>query len=63
MATGTHSLKKLGIADVIPGGFGGEWVGSGPELEVSTPIDGSTLATGSTGDPSGTKGQRAQTCP
>ncbi len=45
MAKGTDFLKKLGIADVNPGGFGGEWLGSGPELEVITPIDGSRIAT------------------
>jgi aldehyde dehydrogenase (NAD+) len=38
-------LTTLGIDDVTPGGFGGEWLGSGPELEVITPIDGSHLAT------------------
>ena len=38
-------LAKLGIEDVNYGGFGGEWVGSGPELEVITPIDGSRIAT------------------
>jgi aldehyde dehydrogenase (NAD+) len=38
-------LKRLGIEDVNLGGFGGEWVGSGPELEVITPIDGSRIAT------------------
>ncbi len=38
-------LATLGIGEVNPGGFGGEWVGSGPDLEVITPIDGSTIAT------------------
>jgi aldehyde dehydrogenase (NAD+) len=38
-------LKRLGIGDVNHGGFGGEWVGSGPDLEVITPIDGSRIAT------------------
>ena len=28
----TDILKALGIQDVNPGGFGGEWVGSGPDL-------------------------------
>jgi aldehyde dehydrogenase (NAD+) len=37
-------LKQLGIADVNPGGFHGEWLGSGEPLEVRTPIDGSPLA-------------------
>jgi aldehyde dehydrogenase (NAD+) len=38
-------LKALGIAEANPGGFGGDWVGSGTELPVATPIDGSTIAT------------------
>ena len=38
-------LARLGIDDNNLGGFGGDWVGSGPELEVTTPIDGSRLAT------------------
>jgi len=38
-------LRSLGIEDINLGGFDGEWVGSGPELEVFTPIDGSRLAT------------------
>ncbi|MDH3495170.1 MAG: aldehyde dehydrogenase family protein [Gemmatimonadota bacterium] len=41
----TDFLKTLGIDDVNHGGFGGEWLGSGPELEVITPIDGSRIAT------------------
>ena len=43
--TATHEfLKKLGIGEKNPGGFCGEWMGSGPELEVITPIDGSRIA-------------------
>ena len=38
-------LTSLGIEDSNLGGFCGEWVGSGPELAVTTPIDGSKLAT------------------
>ena len=38
-------LAALGLEDVNPGGFAGEWMGSGPELEVHTPIDGSRIAT------------------
>jgi aldehyde dehydrogenase (NAD+) len=38
-------LTKLGIDDENPGGFGGTWMGSGPGLEVITPIDGSRIAT------------------
>ena len=37
-------LSSLGIDDQNFGGFAGEWVGSGPTLEVHTPIDGSRLA-------------------
>ena len=35
----------LGIEERNLGGFCGEWMGSGPELSVTTPIDGSKLAT------------------
>jgi aldehyde dehydrogenase (NAD+) len=38
-------LARLGLEDENLGGFAGEWVGSGPELEVITPIDGSRIAT------------------
>ena len=38
-------LKTLGITDENPGGFGGEWMGSGPALEVITPIDGKRIGT------------------
>ncbi len=38
-------LSALGIEDVNPGGFAGDWLGSGPDLEVYSPIDGSHLAT------------------
>jgi len=41
----TDYLKTLGIEEHNLGGFAGEWVGSGPELKVTTPIDGSTVAT------------------
>jgi len=37
-------LDALGLKDTNPGGFHGEWQGTGPELEVHTPIDGSRLA-------------------
>jgi aldehyde dehydrogenase (NAD+) len=40
-----HILSTLGIEDANLGGFAGEWVGSGPEIEVVTPIDGSRLGT------------------
>ncbi len=38
-------LSALGLDDLNAGGFCGEWIGSGPELEVHTPIDGSRIAT------------------
>jgi aldehyde dehydrogenase (NAD+) len=38
-------LRRLGIEDTNPGGFAGSWMGSGPALDVLTPIDGSRLAT------------------
>jgi aldehyde dehydrogenase (NAD+) len=38
-------LDKLGLEQHNLGGFSGEWTGSGPELEVFTPIDGSRIAT------------------
>ncbi|MDP2957041.1 MAG: aldehyde dehydrogenase family protein [Longimicrobiales bacterium] len=41
----TKTLRSLGIEDTNLGGFAGTWVGSGPALDVFTPIDGSKLAT------------------
>jgi len=38
-------LEALGLEEVNSGGFAGEWIGSGPELEVFTPIDGSKIGT------------------
>ncbi len=38
-------LETLDLADVNPGGFGGEWFGSGSDLTVTTPIDGSCIGT------------------
>jgi len=38
-------LTALGIGDENPGGFDGEWIGSGPVLDVITPADGSRIAT------------------
>jgi len=38
-------LEALGLEEKNPGGFAGEWLGSGPELEVFTPIDGSRIGT------------------
>jgi len=37
-------LKRLGIEEMNPGGFAGDWIGSGPVLEVFTPVDGSRIA-------------------
>ena len=37
-------LKQLGITDVNPGGFAGEWCGSGDTVPVHTPVDGSVIA-------------------
>jgi aldehyde dehydrogenase (NAD+) len=37
-------LKTLGIESDNPGGFGGEWIGSGPKLDVITPINGEHIA-------------------
>ncbi|NLG43554.1 MAG: aldehyde dehydrogenase family protein [Phycisphaerae bacterium] len=39
----TDILKKLNISENHPGGFCGEWLGSGPTLDVITPIDGSHI--------------------
>jgi len=36
-------LATLGLAETNAGGFDGEWLGSGPELPVVTPIDGSRI--------------------
>lgn len=38
-------LSSLGIEEKNPGGFAGEWVGSGPELPVYSPGDGLQIAT------------------
>jgi aldehyde dehydrogenase (NAD+) len=37
-------LKELGIEDSNPGGFAGEWVGSGAALDICSPIDGEKIA-------------------
>ncbi|MBK9119566.1 MAG: aldehyde dehydrogenase family protein [Phycisphaerales bacterium] len=39
----SDSLRKLGLESVNPGGFDGTWLGSGPNLEVTSPIDGSVI--------------------
>ena len=45
-ATQIHPFfETLGINETNLGGFAGEWIGSGPELEVITPIDASRIAT------------------
>jgi acyl-CoA reductase-like NAD-dependent aldehyde dehydrogenase len=38
-------LTARGIEECNLGGFCGDWMGSGPELAVTSPIDGSQLAT------------------
>ncbi len=37
-------LKRLGIDDVNQGGYTGDWLGSGPLLDVFSPVDGSKIA-------------------
>ena len=37
-------LTKLGIEEVNSGGFGGDWVGSGDQLEVHSPVNGELIA-------------------
>jgi aldehyde dehydrogenase (NAD+) len=37
-------LKSLGIEETNPGVFCGEWLGSGPVVEQTTPIDGTRIA-------------------
>ncbi len=37
-------LERLGIEETNSGGFAGDWVGSGPILDVFTPIDGTKIA-------------------
>jgi len=37
-------LKTLGIGNENLGGFGGEWLGSGPKLDVISPVDGRKIA-------------------
>jgi len=38
-------LKTLGLDQNNLGGFCGEWLGSGPQLEVTTPVDGTRIGT------------------
>ena len=37
-------LTKLGIEENNLGGFCGEWIGTGPQLEVTSPVDGAVIA-------------------
>ncbi|NKB87838.1 MAG: aldehyde dehydrogenase family protein [Acidobacteria bacterium] len=37
-------LAKLGIEDINPGGFGGDWTGSGDVLDVHSPVNGERIA-------------------
>ncbi|MDZ4806587.1 MAG: aldehyde dehydrogenase family protein [Candidatus Eisenbacteria bacterium] len=43
MAITSNFMKILGLTDKHAGGFAGEWIGSGPVLAVTSPIDGSTI--------------------
>jgi len=45
VAEAVDVLEALGLDDKNLGGFSGEWLGSGAELEVFTPIDGSPIGT------------------
>ncbi len=38
-------LRKFGIEEISLGGYCGEWLGGGDELDVTTPIDGSKIGT------------------
>jgi hypothetical protein len=38
-------LSSLGLDDVSLGGFAGEWTGSGPQLDVFSPIDDARIGT------------------
>ena len=37
-------LKKFDIDSINPGGYCGEWIGSGDKLDSVSPIDGKTIA-------------------
>ena len=37
-------LTALGLEDVNPGGFAGEWMASGELLDIPSPIDGTHIA-------------------
>jgi acyl-CoA reductase-like NAD-dependent aldehyde dehydrogenase len=37
-------LRKLGLESVNPGGYCGEWIGSGEKIDSLSPIDGKPLA-------------------
>src|SRR5262245_49814958 len=41
---GPDALRQLGLENVNPGAFCGEWLGSGKALESVSPIDGRVLA-------------------
>jgi aldehyde dehydrogenase (NAD+) len=42
--TKAQILSALGIENTNPGGFDGRWVGSGPNLDIRSPIDGERIA-------------------
>ena len=43
MTISSNFMKLLGLTDGHAGGFDGEWIGSGPVLPVTSPIDGATI--------------------
>ena len=45
VAEASEVLEALGLEDKNLGGFSGKWLGSGAQLEVFTPIDGSRIGT------------------
>ncbi len=37
-------LSTLGLEDINPGGFDGDWIGSGETLDIDSPVDGQRIA-------------------
>jgi aldehyde dehydrogenase (NAD+) len=50
-AAAEEVFARLGLAADNPGVFAGEWLGSGPQIEKASPIDGSVLARATTATP------------
>ena len=42
--TSDQTLSVLGLEDVNPGGFAGDWMASGEVLDIDSPVDGSRIA-------------------